>query len=198
MQRFVVLLGALFFLAIGAAAQGPAGVGASGRYGSAPSGDFGPTRWQVAIGYQYNRINLTGSPFNTNGLNASVARYFGNWFGLEAQVGAGFGNTGSATLPPSLTMKSVFAGGGPRLAYRGHGRLEPWIHGAVGVEYFRFSQTAGIFGSNTALAWSGGGGVDFHLNPHTAVRAEADEVWTRFFGGDQRNFQAVGGLVFNF
>ena len=202
LRRFMVLAGALCFLSTGAAAQGPAGVGAGGRSASAPSGDFGLTQWQVAIGYQYNRNQSEREPaFNTNGLNVSLARYFGNWFGLEAQVGAGFGNTGTDDDAPAKPgrLKSVFAGGGPRLAYRGHGRLEPWIHGTVGVEYFRFTQTTGLYGSNAALAWSGGGGVDLHLNPHVAVRVGADELWTRFFSGRSEEFPgAVGGLVFDF
>jgi len=89
-------------------------------------------------------------------------------------------------------------GGGGHLAYRGRGRVEPWIHGVVGMEHFRFTQTAGLLGSNTALGGSAGGGADFHLNPHTAFRVEADWLGTRFFSANQRHFQVVTGLAFNF
>ena len=196
MRRALVLVGVVLFLSISAAAQGPAGAGAGSGSGPISAGSY--NYWQLGLGYQYNRINLTGSPFNTNGLNTSIVRFFDRWFALEAQVGAGFGNTGGTTVPANLTAKSVFVGGGPRLVYRNRSRFEPWAHGAVGMEHFRFTQTAGLFGSNTALAGSAGGGADFYLNPHTALRVEADWIGTRFFSRNQRHFQAVTGIVFNF
>src|SRR5882672_4064402 len=95
---YFLLLGVLLF-SVAVAAQGPAGVGAGA--GSAPRSRSGPfsgsdnNPWEVAIGYQYNRINLIGTPFNTHGLNLTVTRFFGRWFGLDGQIGAGFhGNTG--------------------------------------------------------------------------------------------------------
>jgi len=192
MRHALVLVGVVLFLSISAAAQGPAGTG------SAPVSAADLSHWQLGLGYQYNRINLTGTPFNTNGLNISIVRFLDRWFGLEAQVGAGFGNTGATTSPANLTAKSVFVGGGPRLAFRNRSRFEPWAHGAVGMEHFRFNQTAGVLGSNTALAGLAGGGIDFYLNPHTAFRLEADWIGTRFFSLNQRHFQAVTGIVFNF
>jgi hypothetical protein len=208
MRRVLFLVGAVLFFSLSATAQGPAGAGTNGgaggstrsrtRSGPRPRYNYDLTEWQVAIGYQYNRINLLGTPFNTNGLNTSVVRFFGRWIGLEGQVGLGFGNTGAATVPPSLTAKSVFAGGGPRLALRGGSRIEPWVHVVVGVEHFRFTQTGGLLNSNTALGGVGGGGIDFRLTPHTAFRTEADFLATRFFSTNQRHFQIVSGLVLNF
>jgi hypothetical protein len=43
-----------------------------------------------------------------------------------------------------------------------------------------------------------GGGTDLHLSSHTAFRVEADWIGTRFFSNNQRHFQMVTGLVFNF
>jgi hypothetical protein len=209
MRVATIVLGILFFFSVSARAQGPAGVGGSAGAGAsagsrAHSGssafserEYDP--WQLAIGYQYNRNNLLGSPFNTNGLNVSLARYFGRWIGLEAQVGTGFfGNTGQTTTPPNLDAKSVFVGAGPRLAFRNASRIEPWVHLVVGLEHFRFSQTAGVLGSNNALAGAAGGGVDLFFRPHVALRIEADAVGSRFFSTNQRSFQVIGGLVFNF
>jgi hypothetical protein len=117
---------------------------------------------------------------------------------VEGQVGIGFGNTGTTTTPANLNAQSLFFGGGPRLAYRNHGRIEPWLHLVVGEEHFRFNQTAGVLGSNTALAGAAGAGVDYLLGTHTAVRAEADFIGSRFFSTNQRHFQVITGLVFNF
>jgi hypothetical protein len=201
MRVAIFLLGTLILFSPSAGAQGPAGVG-SGRgsqpkYSRSSQHEYDP--WQIAVGYQYNRDNLLGTPFNTHGVNFSVSRYFGRWFGVEAQAGAAFlGNTGQGTVPPNLSAKSIFVGAGPRLAYRNRSRFEPWIHVLVGMEHFRFSQTAGLLGSNNALAGPAGGGLDVFLSPHWAVRAEADAVGSRFFSTNQRSFQIVGGLVFGF
>jgi hypothetical protein len=202
MRQTLKLLGVLLFLAVSAGAQGPppAGVGAgSGSTGGSrpfARGDF--ASWQVSLGYQYNKINLIGTPFNTNGLNADIVRYFGRWFGVEGQFGVGFGNTGSTSTPPNLGVHSLFAGGGVRLAYRNHSRIEPWVHIVAGVDDFRFTQTAGVLGNNTGLGGNAGGGVDYFVGRHMAVRVEADVMGSRFFSTEQRHFQAVSGLVFNF
>jgi hypothetical protein len=198
MRRVVSLVGFILFVAISAGAQGPTGVGSSphGSSHTFSSPDF--STWQFSLDYQYNRINLLGAPFNTNGLNASVARYFGRRFGIEGQVGIGFGNTGATTTPANLNMKSLFVGGGPRLAFRNRGRFEPWLHFVIGMEHFRFTQTAGVLGNNTALAGAAGGGMDYLLRRNMAVRVEADFIGSRFFSTNQRHFQVVSGLVFNF
>jgi hypothetical protein len=197
MRVAICLLGIFLFFSASAEAQGPAGVG-TGTATSSLS-QRGTEAWQIAIGYQFNRDNLIGSPFNTNGVNISVARYFRQWIGVEAQLGTGFvPSTGPNTVPPNLDAKSIFVGAGPRIAYRNHGRYEPWAHLEAGLEHFRFTQSAGMLGSNSSFGIAGGGGVDVYLTPRVAVRGEVDELGTRFFGTTQRSFQAVGGVVFGF
>jgi hypothetical protein len=200
MRQTLLLLGAILCLIPSASAQGPAGAGTRTNTGSSrrSASTYEFSQWQVSAGYQFERVNLLGTPFDTNGLNISVVRYFNSWLGAEGQLGLGFGNTGATTFPPNLSAKSVIVGAGPRLALRGHTRFEPWIHANIGVEHFRFSQTAGVLGSNSALAAVGGGGVDFRLNPRTSFRAEVDWIGSRFFSTTQRSFQVVTGVVFNF
>jgi hypothetical protein len=198
MRQTLILVGVVLCLSVPASAQRPAGAGTGVGSGPHSSSSSELSKWQVAFGYQFNRINMLGSPFDTNGLNISTVRYFGRWVGAEAQAGGGYGNTGATTVPANLTSKSLFAGGGPHLAFRGHGRIEPWAHALVGTEIFRFSQTAGLLGSNSAMAGVGGGGVDLRLNASTSLRAEGDWLGSRFFSADQRHFQVVTGLVFNF
>lgn len=203
MRSGIFILGVVLFVSVSARAQGPAG--ASVPAGKPPHGAAaGPQQdendpWQFAVGYQYNRDNLLGSPFNTHGVNFTLTRYFKRWLGIDAQIGAGFlGNTGSTSTPPNLDAKSLFAGMGPRLAIPNRSRFEPWGHVLVGFEHYRFSQTAGVLGSNNALAGPAGGGVDIYITPRAAFRVEADAVYSRFFSVNQRSFQAVVGLVLNF
>jgi len=202
MRKTLFLLGAIFCCYLSASAQGPSGAGASTGAGNGSRRRSGSTyelsQWQLSAGYQYERINLLGTPFNTNGLNISAVRYFRRWLGAEGQLGFAFGNTGTTTIPPDLAAKAIIVGVGPRLALRGYTRFEPWIHANFGIEHLHFSQTAGVLGSNTAVAGVGGGGVDFRLNPRTSFRAEADWVGSHFFSTNQRSFQVVTGLVLNF
>jgi hypothetical protein len=201
MRVAIFLVGIFFLFSASAGAQGPAGQGRSTASGPRDSSESEHVDdpWQLAAGYQYNRDNLLGSPFNTHGVNFSVARYFGRWIGVEAQLGVGFlGTTGQTTTPPNLGAKSLFIGGGPRFAYRNRSRYEPWVHVVVGMEHYRFNQTAGLLGSNNALAGNGGGGLDIFLKPHIAIRAEGDVIGSRFFSTNQRSFQIVGGLVLGF
>ena len=157
-----------------------------------------PSQWQFGVGYQYNRVNLTGTPFNTHGLNATITRFFGGWFGLDGQLGIGLsGNTGASTVPPNLTVRSLFFGAGPRAAYRHPGRIQPWVHAVVGLQDFRLTQT-GLLGSNKGIGVELGGGADFPLAPRLSFRVEADVLETHLFSTFQRHFQMIGGLAFNF
>lgn len=164
--------------------------------------------WQVSVGYQFDRFNMpsasalaknnTGVPaftVNDNGVNGSFTRFFDNWGGIEAESGAGYG-TGS--IPTIKAVGSLFVGGGLRVALRGHGRVEPWGHAVVGVEHFRFTQTNSNYGSNTSVAFVGGGGADFHLNGRTAIRVQADLLETNIVSQAEYSLQIVGGLVLDF
>ena len=163
------------------------------------------TDWQISIGYQFNRFNMplqkTGNStvaaftVNDNGLDVSFTRFLLSWGGLEAESAAGFG---SGSAPQITSAKSIFVGGGPRFAHRGHGRYEPWIHTLIGLEHFRFSQTATAYGSNSSLAFMGGGGVDIHMNPRAAFRVQFDYLGTDLFKAGQTNWQVGAGVVFNF
>jgi hypothetical protein len=163
------------------------------------------TDWQISIGYQFNRFNMPSQTAggdtvpafsaNDNGLNVSFTRFFKSWGGLEAESAAGFG---SGSAPQIGSAASFFVGGGPRIARRGHGRYEPWGHFLVGLEHFRFTQTATAYGSNNSLALAGGGGVDIHMNQRTALRLQADYLETNLFKMSQSNWQVGAGVVFNF
>ena len=203
MRHTCLLLAAFLALPVIAAAQGPAGAGAGGSpRGSSKHSAFSSSdlsRWQLSVGYQYNRINLLGVPFNTDGVNVTVTRFFTSWFGLDGQLGTGFlGNTGNTSNPPNLGVHSLFVGGGPRIAIRGRSRFEPWVHATAGLQDFRFTQTAGILGSNHGFGVTAGGGIDITLSQHMGLREEADIIETNLFSTYQRHFQVVSGIVFNF
>jgi opacity protein-like surface antigen len=195
-RKAAALFGLLMCVALAVSAQDTGTVIAppvGTRTETAPAG-FAHTRWQLALGYQYNRISLRGvlPAFSTNGAQVSVLRFFGNSFGLESQVGAGFG-----TAPTNLTFRSLFVGGGPHIALRVHGPFEPWVHGLAGIERINFNNST-LLGNRTSVAWAIGGGLDVHLQKQFAVRLQYDYLGTRFFGAYQRNSNLAAGLVWNF
>jgi opacity protein-like surface antigen len=200
MRVAIFLLGGFLLFSVPAKAQWLAGsTGPQSGPGHISANQPERDGWQFGFGYQYNRDNLVGTPFNTHGINLSVTHYFNNWFGVEGQLGAGLtGSTGMTTTPPNSDVKSLFIGGGARVAYHNRTRFEPWVHVLLGLDHYRFVENAGFLGSNNALAYPLGGGVDTYLTAHLAIRAEADYVMSRFFSSSQRSFQAIGGLVLGF
>ncbi len=198
MPRITMLLVALLFTGVGAATQDSASEPRTYAMPAdasqiAPAGRA-TSRWQFAAGYQYERIALLGllNPFGTNGVEVSATRFFSNFVGIEGQFGAGFG-----TAKTNSSARSYFAGGGPRLAYRGHSRVEPWAHALVGAQQLQITNVI-LPGSNTAPGWLAGGGVDYHVKPRVAVRVGYDYVGTHFSGAYQRNSKITAEVVWNF
>src|SRR5690242_1510675 len=135
MRRLLILLFfAVFMPVLAAKAQDSAVSFAPPRAAAAAPQTFGGgdyPRNQLAIGYQFNGIRLTdqtatsSGKFHTSGFNISAVRYVNDWFGFEAQIGFGFGHTGTATTPNNLVAKSVFFSGGPHISFRSSSRWEP-------------------------------------------------------------------------
>lgn len=203
MRRFVLLFGAILLVSLSARAQentitfAPPSPAASPASPQIFRGSNTPD-WQLAFGYQYNRAQsgLSSSAVSTSGVHFSVVRFFGSYFGLEGDVGAGFGNTGSSTFFHDLNVNNVFVGGGPHVSLWRSRRVEPFADAIVGLEHFRYTQTD-FLGSQNALGYTLGGGVDWHLNSRTAVRTEADYLGIVLDNTNSNNLQLVFGLVFN-
>lgn len=163
------------------------------------------TSWQLAFTYQFTQFLMPGETANhasvpdftanDNGYGVSVTRFLNDWGGLEGDVDMSFGGTSTSVIKSS---KFLFVGGGPHFALRGRGRVEPWGHVLVGLGHFRFSQTATVYGSNNSVAFIGGLGADFHLNPRTAFRVQGDYVGTALFKEPQTSWRVGAGIVFNF
>jgi hypothetical protein len=211
MRKLVLLCGAVLLSSVAAVAQNDISTVATPSPAAAlPASPQAASRgdlpdWQISIGYQFNRFNMPSAKKGTytmpaftvddHGYDVSLTRFFVSWAGLEADSAEGWG---SASIPQITDAKSLFAGGGPHFALRGHGRVEPWVHALVGLEHFRFSQTSTVYGSNNSLGFIGGGGVDLHLNVRTAIRVQFDYLGTFLFSATQNNWQAGAGVVFNF
>jgi hypothetical protein len=148
--------------------------------------------WRLYVGYTFFDFHEVPGLSNTeNGLDIAVT-YFPKsyWIGVEGDLMATFG--GQAGCTSRFTLPE----GGVRFRWIGPRAIEFWMHGLIGDAYF-FPQTA--YGSQTALGYEMGGGVDINARrKRFAYRFEADAVGTRFFHSYQFNPKISAGIVFKF
>jgi hypothetical protein len=158
----------------------------------------------LGVGYQYQHFNVFGTSFHNNDYTVNLTMHLFNLvygangrltLGVEGALNAGFG--GKTNGNPSLDAKSLFVGAGPHLAIPNRSRFEPWVHGLVGWQHFRFTQTD-VLGSNSALGFIVGGGVDIRIAPRAYWRVEGDYVGTTFQSSIQSNYGFGTGLVLYF
>ena len=201
--RFVALCATILCLSLSAAVSSWAG---PCKEDNEAPGIFVPDRgcFNLGIGYQYQHFNVLGTGFHTNGVNVDFGMHLIDLItggdgrltlGAEGAVTAGFGgHTGGIN---SLDAKTLFVGAGPHVALENTSRFEPWFHGLVGWEHLRFTQTATL-GSNSALGYMVGGGVDIRLNPKIFWRFQGDYVGTNFQSSLQSNYSTGTGIVLYF
>jgi hypothetical protein len=148
---------------------------------------------QIGLGFQYQHQNAYAG-FHTIGYNTDVTRYLTEWFGIEGTGVFGFGITAGT---PSLTAKSFFVGGGPHITIGNNSRFEPFVHVLAGWERLRFTQTT-KFGVDSALAFYGGGGVDYKFGGRASWRVQGDFVGSHFGNTINKNYSFGTGFIFNF
>jgi len=155
-------------------------------------------------GYSYLNVDTNGliTRQGVNGWEAAVSGNFNRWFALEGDVS---GYYKSAALDLSVIDLGTVNGhvrdygflGGPRVNFRPF-----FVHALVGGD--RLSGSAsGVSRSQTSFAGAFGGGVEWPVVKHWAIRASADYVLTQhnIFGGPaytQNNYRFSGGLVYLF
>lgn len=204
MRRLLIMWGAtlcLLLITVIPAAAGPC----------SPDNDEPPNVYvpdagcfALGLGYQFQHFNVLGTSFHNNDYNVNLTMHlfdlvtgaYGRLIvGVEGAANAGFG--GKTNGSPSLDAKSLFLGAGPHVAIPNRSRYEPWVHGLVGLQHFRFTQSS-ILGSNSALGFTVGGGVDIRLAPRAYWRLEGDYVGTTFQSSIQSNYGAGTGIVLYF
>jgi hypothetical protein len=169
-------------------------------------GIFVPARgcFELGVGYQYQHFNVLGTRFHNNDYSMDFGMHLFDLItgaagrvtvGVEGAVAAGFG--GHTGGNPSLDVKSFFVGAGPHVAIENNSRFEPWIHGLVGWERLRFTQSATL-GANSALGYMVGGGVDIRLRPQLYWRFQADYLGTHFQSSLQSNYSTGSGIILYF
>lgn len=183
MSRVRTLLGLVFLLALSSTS-------AKAQYKPVDNAD--PNPFQIGIGYSFvsfNEIPHPSTVLNNSGVNGSAV-WYNNIVGSEAEVSDVFGSQNGHF------SQLLFAGGGGRVRWPVGRNFEPWAHALIGYTHLT-PETS--FGSNSALGYKLGGGLDFYArHRRIAYRVSADMLGTTFFHTSQFSPEASVGIVFLF
>jgi hypothetical protein len=149
---------------------------------AAPAAAQDTPQGEVFLGYSYIRSDSA----NLNGWNAAVQGNVNSWFSVVGDFSGHY-------FPPANLNIHTFTFG-PRFTYRGHERVQPFVHALFG------GARASVLGvSDTAFAANVGGGVDIKAADWLAIRAiQADALITRFGGTTTADPRLSFGVVFRF
>jgi hypothetical protein len=158
-------------------------------------GVFQQYNWQIYGGYSFMRFYLISKPntiLTLNGIDFGIVYFIPKvtWLGAEGQFVGEYGGYAGYTAKLAVGM------GGLRVRWSAPRGIELWGHGLIGGTKF-VPQTA--FGSETALAYEAGGGVDVGAHHRRiAYRLELDMVGTRYFSTYQYSPRVSVGIVFKY
>jgi opacity protein-like surface antigen len=171
-------------------------------FGTAPGANAQEATSKIDVygGYDYVRFNVhsnvAGVPpietFNADGGSGELAFNANNWIGVVGDLGGYYVST-----PPRAGAFSYLLG--PRVNFR-RGLVTPFAQTIFGA----LLATGGIgqSGAQNHFAMAVGGGMEFNVSEHVAIRpVEADYFMTKFPDGlqnRQNNFRFGAGLVFRF
>src|ERR1700678_3491396 len=175
----------------------------------------------------HQRSDAFGLASNFNGWNAEGQYNVSPWIGIAADFGGRTGSqiTGKSGISGMPSQNAYSFLGGPVLSYRTNSKFTPFAHVLAGWDRTSLSAST-ITGPSapvpvTATNYTGfavalGGGVDYKIIPHFALRLgqvdyyhtslNLNKFYTSAFGGEsftglatrQRNIRLAVGAVFQF
>jgi len=166
----------------------------------------GYPKFEVGGGFLYRNYNNQFTPrLNELGWFATADYNFANFIGLDLDVDEGFYG-GDPINAPEYHHFTFMAG--PQIYPLGHHRLTPFGHFLVGdssIFFPNIKTESGETFSDDKLSLELGGGVDWSLTHHIAIRlGEFDYEFNKNFQGgeagapNQNNFKYKGGVIFRF
>jgi opacity protein-like surface antigen len=146
-----------------------------------------------------------------NGWNVAAQGNINQWFGVKAQVAAGYGNILSVKFNSPLPIAFGIPGQhiydvlfGPVISKRSQG-YTAFAHGLIGLQHVGLTGNIPVGGisfsgpSETNLAFALGGGLDVKASRHFAVRiGQFDYEFVNTSGSHQNDFRFSAGVVFGF
>lgn len=125
-----------------------------------------------------------------NGWDASVTGNLNRWLGVTADFSGYYRSSDMGAS--QRTHNFLF---GPRLTYRKASKITPFAQVLFGIARQRVETSSGRITDN-GFAMTTGGGLDYNLNQHLAVRlVQADYLLTRIGGSQQNSSRLAFGVV---
>lgn len=137
---------------------------------------------------------------NPLGAGATITYNFNRWIGLTGDISGDWGSGESGVVARIDDGEFFNASGGPKITFRSR-HFSPFLEALVG-EHRLASE---VFGSDSEIGFMAGGGVDWNLNRHFALRLlRADFVFSNHQFGpssvvpatDIRGARLQSGVVF--
>ena len=147
---------------------------APARGSRSASQDAPSYKWEAFAGYGYTSLNQVNQSRNgLQGVNFSVTRNWGKYFGLTADGGF-YKYTYDSVNPGKPTVSTVLFG--PVLHAPLYGRVDGFFHVLLGGEH------TGGESITPKVSFAGGFGVgmDYRLSRRLALRASGDDIASSF------------------
>lgn len=184
--------------------------------------NIGTPTAELFVGYSYLRAVPTLAAGNRlvwlNGGSTSLAFNFNRHLGIVGDFGAYTnsevrftGAYGSTVDVDNSNIGVMTYLAGPRLSFRDHGRITPFVQalfGGVHANEVRLSNctfSCTLLPSQNSFAMTAGGGLDFRIHRHFALRLiQAEYLMTRFQDyatgttSGQNDVRLSAGVVFRF
>jgi len=153
---------------------------------------------EVGGGYMFRSYNLQFGPRqNFNGFFVTADYNVTNWLGVDMDFDGGYA---SIEGTPVHQYTYMF---GPQVYPIGHHKITPFVHALFGGSAFLIPSVS--VANNNAFGFSVGGGVDWSLTHHIAIRlGQFDFEQVRNFDGGtsgnpvQNDYKYKGGVIFRF
>ena len=135
-------------------------------------------KYEVFAGYGYTSLNqVNQSRSGLQGVNLSVTRDWGKYFGITADGGyyrfpISHPIVVGSTLTPSVDTVLL----GPVVRAEVWGKFSGFAHGLLGGEHTGGENQT----PNISFAGGAGGGLEYKLGPRLSVRASGDEIASSF------------------
>jgi opacity protein-like surface antigen len=164
-------------------------------------------RYEASGGFDFTSfVEQASAPrLNMLGADGDFAYNLRRWIGVAGDVS--FTRNRQSSVDPGLdgTTTRIFTFmAGPRFYPLGHHKITIFGEAMYGGGYFSSTLPPippyqGATVTDTRWAWMGGGGIDYRVKDHWAVRLDFDYVSTRFLQssyGTQASERGVIGVVY--
>jgi hypothetical protein len=166
-----------------------------------------PTKYEAYVGYGYTSLNqINQSRYGLQGVEASVTRNWGKYFGLTAdgatyQSSIGCCNPGLGSTKTDPSVDYVLFG--PVLHANLYGRVDGFFHVLLGGAHTGGEEMT----PKVSFAGGYGVGMDYKVNRRFALRVAGDDIISSFTstynnaGGsphEHGNSRATIGVVYKF